>query len=212
MFKCIEIKLIQDSDSGNKTLKQIKAVIESVKLNPMTSRTFKINSSNLKRTAKAIESAFDCTARLGVTGGCYGARDGSSSEGITVWLSLSEVVERCIDGDTEYYNPLAALNEHGELVEGLDGDIFEDTLSSALEIKSDNSYNYSTDFGGPDSEYLCPMVDFDFSVITSKDGGGPCFISVKFHCGGDIRGNYTSKYVWKFELIDNTFNVISFLK
>lgn len=144
--------------------------------------------------------------RSGISGGCYGARDGKTHDGLTVFADATQFPERFknSDGD-EIVNPYSLIeNMGGELIEGLDGDVFTEACEDlGCDIRRDNSFNYE----GRDSSNPHFLVDIDFAVILNKENGA-AFLAVKFHCGGDIRENYTERVVFKFSSIDDLYGAI----
>lgn len=199
-----EIKLIKTKGGLSKPNEISAAVIKAIKNREYN--TIKVGlKANLGTVKRQLESTgIDLVAREGVTGGCYGARDGSSYEGVTLYIHPKDLPDRMIDSDgDELVNIYHLIQDNGgELVEDLDGETFEE-LSEQLghEVRRDNTYNYN---GNSDQPVF--MFDADFAVIEGKDA---CFLSIKFHCGGDVRGNYTDKVVYKFSSIDDVYSVIS---
>jgi hypothetical protein len=209
-MKNIELKL--KSSETKITLDLALGMIVRVLNAPMEYRTLDVGTVNLKTLGKALVEKYDATIRDGITGGCYGARDGNDSmKGITAWFSPEHLVDRCVveneDGTKdEFSNPYHLILENGgTLVDDLDGDIFEECCENlGLKVTRDNTYNHSGQ--SQDVEHI---FDFDFAIIQNDDAKNPnAFLSVKFHCGGDIRGNYTSKVVYKFDSIDEIYSVI----
>lgn len=152
------------------------------------------------------DNAFD--ARNGISGGCYGARDGSSHEGLTVYIDALQFPERWTDEDgDEIVNIKVLLNDHAECLEDLDPDSFLDACEVlGHEIKHDNTYNYL----GHSSDDPHTLQDVDFKCIqTESDEYGCKIVIVKFHCGGDPRGNYTSDSVWKFKDAEDFYTVFN---
>ena len=101
--------------------------------------------------------------RDGIQGGCYGARDGKTYEGVTVYLDCREVES---EG-----NVAQRLLEYPH-------SIVDDSLVEAIDAERGNTYNY---------EYMVVDNHVEFT-ITEK------LTFVRFHLGGDIRGNYSSWY------------------
>jgi len=214
-MKNTEIKVVVSKDK--KSLKEVDVILgafRSILDQPMQYHTInispKINISTLKDALKA-EYKSDIELREGVTGGCYGARDGSYSEGFTVWVDADLLVDRCLDGEgedqREYANVSQLLKENATLVEdATDPDWLEEFASNlGLVVKSDNSYNYA----GNGGKETCGFIfDFQFTTFKSEDESGVCYMSVMYHCGGDPRGNYTSKQLWKFASVDDLYSVL----
>lgn len=142
--------------------------------------------------------------RQGWSGGCYGARDGSGGSGLTLYFEATELVSEYKSKEYGWaFNPTALLKEHGTLVESIEGDEACDAFTEAceamgLKVISDNTYNHANRF----------MFDFQLTVVENEDQTGVCYMAVMFHCGGDIRGNYTSKQLWKFESHDDLYSVL----
>lgn len=199
----VEFKIIVDSASKN-TTSVVLGLIQSMNADPSKRATIKVSDTvNLKYLSTKLKSKFDCKVSSGVSDGCYGARTGKQFTGLTIWMHPSELNDRYLDSDYgEMVNPYHLLKENGELVENLDGETFLNLMETAgIEIKSDNTYNYS----GNNTEDAQFMFDFQFDSVTLND---TAFLVVMFHCGGDIRGNYTSKSVWKFKYSDDVYGVL----
>lgn len=146
-------------------------------------------------------------ARDGVSGGCYGARDGQEYKGLTLYIDATLCPDRFLDDDGDEVVNIAKLIEAfgGELVEGLDGDTFESIAEDlGHTVGRDNTYNYA----GHDSDTPHFLFDSDFAIVGTENDDAPYFLSIKFHCGGDVRGNYTSKVVYKFSSMDDVYSVV----
>ena len=200
---CIEVKVTVDAKGVNTRKHDGRAqVVQTILKGESAKITYK------SKTLKKMLESVGCEVRDGVTGGCYGSRDGSSSEGFTVWIDASELPEREYDKDleAEVVNIFSLISNYGgEIVEGLDGDVFEEACENlGLNVGKDNTYNYA----GHDAETPVFLVDADFAVISSPNGSGSAYLSIKFHCGGDIRGNYTDRVVFKFSSVDDIWGVI----
>ena len=210
MIKNIEIKIIVNQDKKMKVVPKSNAEIlkqfQSILDKPDQYHTIQVRkTTDFKALKLALKRKYKDQIEIlnGVSGGCYGARDGKQYEGLTVWCSPDLFPERYLDdqGD-EIVNLHKIVNNYGALVEGLDGekllDIFEDL---GIESKRDNTYNYM----GHD-EYSCnSMFDADFSIIETEK---TTILVIKWHCGGDIRGNYTDLEVYKFESIDDLYSAL----
>lgn len=208
-MKNIEIKLEFDKSVSKQSNTDIAKQIQKYLDNPGGYRTFKVNPRTSVETTKTyLENKFDATVCNGCSDGCYGARTGGSTEGLTLWLHPEKLTDRYVDAEYgEQVNPYHLLKEHGELVDGLDGETFEQYAEELdLETKSDNTYNFATDYGSENSENAGFMFDFQFTTLEKKDGG--MLVAVMFHCGGDPRGNYTEKQVWKFKYVDDFYSVV----
>jgi hypothetical protein len=150
----------------------------------------------------AIESKFKVSIRDGVSGGCYGARDGKVYEGITVFADLSNWNNRFIDSDNdEIINPYHLINEYS--INGLApiSDDAVETICENLECKEDNTYN----FNGHDSSEPVFLTNFQFKTIQKNE---KTVMFVRFHCGGDVRGNYGNWFVCSFDYEEDLYSVI----
>lgn len=153
-----------------------------------------------------LNSNENIEARNGITGGCYGARDGKSHEGLTVYIDACLLPERWLDEDgDEIVNIEVLLNEYAHELE-VDPDQTRELLEAlGHESKRDNTYNYLGQ-----SEYdPHPLSHADFEAYSTKDDYGANVVIVKFHCGGDIRGNYSSEKVYKFTDSEDFYRVFS---
>lgn len=204
---CIEVKVTVDPKGlSSKKHSERAESVQQILRGDHTKITYK--SEALRKMLESV----GCEVRDGVTGGCYGSRDGSSSEGFTVWIDASQLSEREImdfgDGSKqELVNPFSLIeNFGGELVEDLDGDIFTEACENlGLSVSRNNTYNYA---GHRDGEPAF-KVDMDFAVIHNENSkSDAAYLSVKFHCGGDPRGNYTECVVFKFSSIDDIHGVL----
>ena len=202
-MKNIELK-IYSSIHGATTLKEFKAQLDK-KLNaPLEGHSLSITESIRKQVTKYLKETYECELRDGVQSGCYGSRDGSRSEGLTVWMHPKHVTDRYIDSEHgECVNPWFLLEEHGTLLQDVEGEQFLEIIDAAgVDYKSDNTYN----FNGNCSEDALFIFDFQFDHVVINEVH---FLVCMFHCGGDPRGNYTSKSVWKFKYEDDIFSVIA---
>lgn len=209
----IKIKAVKQGLSGNSAMDALMAIFEgrqsfhSLQVHREAIPELRISINNWLKDA--------VTVREGVTGGCYGARDGSSSEGLTLWVDPTVFDERWLDDDdgAEIVNIARLLDDNATCIEDLDGDAFLDAVDAlGLEVKCDNTYNYLGT--SADAPHTLQDVDFHY-VQTSPDDYGCLVAVVAFHCGGDVRGNYTSKSVWKFSDSDafySVFNPVAYLK
>jgi hypothetical protein len=202
-MNCIEIKLTINKDSGFNTKRLVMNAIANKLENPFSYNTIEIGTevhpSDIKEWVKAEYS--DTEFRDGVAGGCYGMRDGSSFKGLTLWMHPTHATDRCVFEGFEYANVYHSILENGgKLIEGLDGDALLEALELlGIESKRDNSYNSS---GHGNVEFI---FDFDFKVIEHND---KALLIIKFHCGGDIRGNYTPDYVYSFNSTDDLYSTL----
>jgi hypothetical protein len=210
----IELKLIFDSESKNFATDAV-IWIESILNAPLQYRTFTVNPSAAEELRTCLPEKYDLNLREGVSDGCFGARTGKSFEGLTLWMHAASLVDRYIDSDYgEQVNPWDLLEENGQRVESFESEeeierFCENAEALGLRVVSDNTYNYATDYGGENSDCAGFMYDFQFDLIENESKGKSCvFLCVMFHCGGDPRGNYTSKKVWKFDSIDDVCSVL----
>ena len=201
----ITIKIESSKDSLNKTIEQFTESLRK-RLDDGNTYNFSVSDKvDIDQLKETLERDFDLTARDGWTGGCYGARDGSSGKGLTLFVSPNELPDRFIDeeGDEEV-NYWALLNEYGDCK----GKVDEDTLERFIDMFGleeefhENSYNYA----GHSSETPCSLFGINFKVYKGTDGS--CLAVVEFHCGGDVRGNYTSPYLFKFDDIDDLYSAV----
>lgn len=201
-MKSIEIKLELNEKSELTTIDQVLDALKN-SISEGEIETIKIGCDiDLKLLEKQIKEDFeeDITVRTGCTDGCYGARTGRSSKGLTLYIEATLFPDRFIDWYycDEVVNIEALCQEYGTLLD-LDADQFEDTMEIVgVESKSDNTYNYM----GHDSETPMALCGADFSVYEIDDA---FLVSIKFHCGGDVRGNYTSNVVYKFDNSDEFY-------
>lgn len=195
---CIALKIYQD-ETGTLTKKQVLSTINSyIETGIRPDKIIANPKVSLKGLSKSLES-LGHTVRNGISGGCYGSRDGKSYAGLTVWLDASQFPERFIDSDgDEVVNIFALIEQYGgTLVEGLEGDAFVESCEGlGISVSRNNTYNYA---GNGDSPYF--LFNADFSIIYNDEKIS--YLVIKFHCGGDIRGNYTATVVYKFESIDD---------
>ena len=201
-MKNTEIKLII-KENGLDSFETINAAIQLRLDEPLDHyRTIEISPTlDLPSLTKKIEACLDCTVRRGTTGGCYGMRDGSQSDGLTLWVDANELTSEYKSKEYGYvYNFHYLLKENGELVENLEGDAFIQACEDLeLTVKMDNTYNHDNKF----------MFDVQFTTIENeKQNDSKVFLVVMYHCGGDARGNYTNKQVWKFDSIDDVYSVL----
>lgn len=199
----MEIKLIKTENSSN-AIKDVLALIAKHLESPLSGRSIKMSDTiDTQELSSILSKKYDCSIHDGVTGGCYGSRDGSSFPGLTVWMHAKEFTDRYVDSEYgEQVNPWHLLNEYGTLLNDVDGEQFLEIIDSAdIEYKSDNTYNYQ----GTNSEDAGFFFDFQFDHVVLKDAH---FLVCMFHCGGDPRGNYTDKLVWKFTSEDDLYSCL----
>lgn len=144
----------------------------------------------------------------GVQGGCYGARDGNMYDGLTVWVDVECLPERTVEthsdgSQSEYYNPVLLIQEYGgELIDDIeDVDAWLETIEAlGLEIRHDNTYNSNGCSDSPSA-----MYEVDFKLV---EGPKCVYLAASFHYGGDIRGNYGSAKLFKFDSIDDVYGAL----
>lgn len=211
-MKNIQVKLIQDKRGLTKASEIVKAV-QTKLAKPWLSNEIKINYKSQAVLSKHLLKAFGESSldlSTGARQGCYGSSTGEIFPGFTLWLSPALLIERAVepkskynDKECEWVNLHALIEENGgELFEAItDAEKFEEFCEEVgLEVKRDNTYNWS---GNSEVVY---MFDADFAVIEGKDS--TAFLSIKYHCGGDPRGNYTDKVVYKFNSIDDLYSAL----
>jgi hypothetical protein len=153
-----------------------------------------------------IKGRFKATVRDGVMHGCYGSSTGEIFEGYTLYLPL-ELAQEYFNAEYAEYavNPIHEIESMGgEFLDYTEKEIetyLDIAEESGIKIHHDNTYNHETD-----GCYL--MCDMDIKLIgdldNDEDHAG--MLAVRFHCGGDIRGNYTRWYLVKF---DSQYDVYS---
>lgn len=204
-MKCYELKLYFVENGHPVSNAEIIKMIETQLNVPNSGIQLKVQPKNsVKSLIKKLNETFECDVRESISDGCYGARPGTSSKGLTLWMHPKHLTDRYLDADLgEMVNPWFLLTENGTLVESLDGETFEQYADELdLEVKSDNTYNFNG-HSGDDASF---MFDFQFSTVETKNGG--LIASIMFHCGGDPRGNYTNKFVFKFKYVEDFYSVI----
>lgn len=196
-----EVKIKTSATSKN----SIESVIKLIKKSNHRRDAYEISDSvSIDVVIQALECNFDnIRIERGIQGGCYGARDGKTYNGLTVYLGPTNN-DRWIDEDgdeTVCYWTL--LNEFGQLRGKDESGIFERWVSmSGLEVElSDNSYNYE---GIRDNCYGDTVIQYQ--VVMNEDGD--ILASVEFHCGGDVRGNYSMPYLFEFSDMEDFLSVV----
>lgn len=203
----ITLKIMYSPDGIDSIRHLIKVMRESMH----ERQTFETCLYPDDKLIKALEREFNCTARKGVSGGCYGARDGKSYTGLTVYMSPDELPDRWIDSDgDEIVNYWHLLNDSGTC-RGKVSDSFVERFQGiyGVETNGDNSCNYQ----GHDSDTPFSLYEINFSTYIRPDGSA--IAVVEFHCGGDPRGNYTSPYLFEFHYSDDMYSALypySYLK
>lgn len=172
----IEVKIVYNTEA--KAL-ELSEVVDLIKGNTTKGPTSYIETSNIG-VIEGIGSVLDCEVRKGVSEGCYGARTGNSIEGYTLWVELNELPKSWLDSYDleEVINPLHGIEAYevsDEVAELLIGD-----------LDSFNTYNYENNYS----------YDIVYCRVDSQ------IVAFKAHCGGDIRGNYTSWYLAELDQFD----------
>lgn len=211
-IKTIEIKLIQayDVTTESKAFTSFDEIIASINLllESMSGKTVYINNIS-HSMAVEIAAKYDAELRNGVSGGCYGARDGKQYDGFTLWLPLDHAQRyvETYEGDCDpivILNPLHQIESYGGELLDLSEEEIEGFLNVGeeigLDIHHDNTYNHEFDGCG----YI---TDFDFKTIGDYENNKNILIA-KFHCGGDIRGNYTRWFAFKFDNTDDLYSIL----
>lgn len=155
-----------------------------------------------------LESTFDATVHEGCRNGCYGSSTGATEEGYTIYIPLEQFQESLNKEFNEYdVNPLHSIQDAGGEVLNYSEEEIESYLDiaeeSGVKIGHDNTYNH-------ENEGCYLMCDLDVKVIGGfgLENEGSVLVSVRFHCGGDIRGNYTRPYLFKFDDIDEVYSAL----
>lgn len=196
-MQSLSVKILSNISSTNTTIESIIDAFSSM-LNTGNRYSIEFNSVlNEDEIKSALIKSFgdDISIQDSVYDGCYGSSAGKSLDGFKVYIDSSLFETRFIDEDfDEVINIEQLCNEHGTLLD-IDADDHRESMESmGIEGKSDNTYNYL----GHDSYTPSTLCDANFEMFqTSEDE--PVTIIVKFHCGGDPRGNYTSEVVYKFD-------------
>lgn len=214
-MQCFEIRLKQN-DGGLKTVPAILKAVATLLNNPMEYHSIdispKVSLAPDSKLQTELKKTYDLSIRQGYQNGCYGARDGSGGNGLTLWVDASHVADRCLvkneDGtESEYANIHHLILENGgKLIKNSEGEVFDgDDLEqvfedAGMELKRDNSYNWSGQ--GNEVEFI---FDFDFSLLETDK---KAILFVKYHCGGDPRGNYTSRVAYSFDSIDDLHSAL----
>lgn len=209
-FYNVTIKMEVSKKPECESLEDIHTCMRQIFSGTKEYHTVSISESlyNDESTRKALESDYDLSIRDGVSGGCYGARTGTSTKGLTLFVHLKEWDERWLDSDSsEIVNPYHLLNEHGKLImedceELMGNEVFQ---SLGLKVSSDNTCNYE----GQSSEDPYFLTGFQFDLIRNEDSDtDKVFLAVMLHCGGDVRGNYGTKMLFEFDYMEDVYSVI----
>lgn len=199
-MKSLSVKLLV-SESGHGTVSRVvDAFLEMLETGPKYSIEYhpQLHKDDIKAALiGACGDNIEC--RDGVYEGCYGSSSGKSLEGFKVYIEATLFPTRFLDSEfDEIVNIEDLCNEYGTKVD-LDAEAFEESMYLAgIEGKSDNTYNYM----GHDSHTPHTLCDADYTLYEFEE---KCILSIKFHCGGDPRGNYTSNVLYEFDSIDDFY-------
>lgn len=200
----IELRIFKSDFSSVKNNEDIKNALEKIYNGQSDSRAIHVDKNlDLEALTEFLESE-GLTVSRGISEGCYGARTGKQLEGLTLWAPLENFNEFL---DVEYFqyciNPLDSIYEYGGTLLNYDSDFIENLLDFNYEVngynKSDNTYNYELE-----NAYF--LTDINFEILEYENATILC---ARFHCGGDIRGNYTGYYAFKFDSIDDALCAMS---
>lgn len=147
----------------------------------------------------ALEAEFNLTAREGISGGCYGARDGKSYKGLTLFVSPCEFPDRWLDGDgDEVVNSYHSIVDNCESELDCDGEVFERYVDvfNIKEVVHENTCN-------SDGEGVYQFFQTNYKIYQCPDD--TVIMAAEFHCGGDVRGNYASARYFRFDSIDDVY-------
>ena len=203
----IQINLFSSESAINNDIKHcenINEVIKTLKKNFAEGSQDNLSfNSNLDSDLlkQALESDFNMTARNGIIGGCYGARNGKTHRGLTLFVSPCEFPDRWIDSEGD-----EIVNLYHSIIDNCDSelDCDEETFDRYLEvfnIKEVQHYNTYNDCGE-----VYRLFDVEFKVYETEDGS--CILAAEFHCGGDIRGNYASARYFRFDIVEDIYTAV----
>lgn len=210
MLHSISIKLKLSEAANNstcdhsETIYNINSIMEGLKYPEGFNLDPRVDLESLKTEIEGMGHK----VRVGYSGGCYGARDGKVHNGLEVFLDAELLSDRYIyesDGEKfECVNMIHLINQYGgELIEDLEGDAFTDACEALnCVVSRNNTYNYA----GHSKDEPHFLYDADYTIVENRDG--EAFLTIKFHHGGDIRGNYGSTYVYKFDCVDDICGAI----
>lgn len=200
IYDVVQIKIFSKEDAKIKTMDSFELVWSDFCINPNEFR-FNVHPSIINEIDDYLTDLGYETSS-GIMGGCYGARDGKQYEGLTAWIDALDLPERWLDSDgDEIVNLAHLLDDNLELVKNVDADNLLDVFYEVgIDSKSNNTYNYE---GDSETPYMLFGANYDVVELGDKT----CLI-IKFHLGGDPRGNYTKHYLFKTEHIDDIYSVI----
>lgn len=190
--------------STSKGFTKPEQVLNQIKLDLSKGIRTKINlgpKMPMTKLKKLLQSAgFEVIN--GISGGCYGSRDGKHYDGFTVFADASLMPDHRIDDDgSQIFNIYTQIsNCGGTLYDEMDSHTaLEMAGLLSIDVIQDNTYNYE----GMDNVYF--NIDADFTIIPCRESA---LLVIKFHCGGDIRGNYTNKVVFIFDSYDSAMSAM----
>lgn len=199
----IKVYTHRDQNVQIESLESFKEVIQAW-LNHPENREFDIVTHIQDECREYLESLGN-ECRDGISGGCYGMRDGKIYQGFHCYMEAENITDRYIDSEgDEIVNLYALVNEYAESKLDYDADTLLDAAYEfELDIKSDNTYNYL----GHSEDSVHTMFDADFSFW--ENNSGKVFLVIKWHGGGDPRGNYGNLEAYKFSDIDDIWSALS---
>ena len=192
MFKQVCIRKSSDS---SELIDTPEKVIKAMRKSNYDNQYYYSCSTEVMK--KALNAEFD-DVRNGVLGGCYGARDGKQYEGFTVYVPYTDLTDRWIDEDgDEIVNIAKVLIDtciEWQKVKNID--------TTSIVGSLDNSYNWHNECS--DRVYLSQTINYN--VIETAQNQALVFI--EFHGGGDVRGNYSSPYLFVFDSINDFYECV----
>lgn len=165
-----------------------------------------VNLEEVQHLLRQQYGTEDIEFRDGVSEGCYGARTGNILKGFTMHIDASLLPTRGIDDEgDEWVNPIALLEEVDVKHIPMSEETLEDFLeASDFPSNQDNSYNWGH---SDDQPYF--KCDFDFETFKVSDNNSEAlYLVVKFHFGGDPRGNYGRRHMFKFESEEEVYSFL----
>jgi hypothetical protein len=206
-MQTLSVKILRNDENGRTKTSHIIDDFNHILKNGIEYSINYHGSLTVESVKKALTDNFgDIECRDGVYDGCYGASSGKPLEGFKVYIDSSLFPDRFLDSDfDEVINIEQLCNEFGTKLD-IDPDAFRDSMAVMnIEGKSDNTYNYL----GHDSYTPVPLCHANFEMFQTENEDEPVTIIVKFHCGGDIRGNYSSEVVYRFDDIYEAYNAFN---
>jgi hypothetical protein len=183
MIKNLSLNIVVEDEAKDVNLDEILTNIKQGNLNEVSVNS-SVDLDLLKRNLIESLDEDNVTIKDGVAGGCYGARDGTSYKGLTLYLNPGMLPDYIYEEDEEdgdrdlrvinYFAVMAGASMGYELASEEEEDDFE--------VKG-GSFNWGR----------ASMYEMAYQIKGNM-------VFARFHCGGDIRGNYTK--VVKFEYHD----------